>query len=128
MSAGFTALLHLFIVHDWGRAIADFYLKQGDTTSVLNRTLRDADGNVVDVTGATIVFSMMNSAGTVKVNLQSASIVTAAQGAVRYTWASADVDTVGTYRGEFKVTYSGGGIQRFPNDSYIVIEITDNVA
>ena len=107
---------------------ADFYLKKGDTNNVLEATLRDVNGVVVNLTGATVVFSMMNAASTVKVSLAACTIVTAAAGLVSYAWVAADVNTAGTYRGEFQVTYSGGGIQTFPNDSYIEVEITADVA
>lgn len=90
--------------------------------------MRDANGVVVNLTGATVVFSMMDSTGTVHVSLAAVTITTAAAGLVTYSWVAGDVDTAGTFRGEFKVTYSGGGIQRFPNESYIEIEITSNVA
>lgn len=92
----------------------DYYIKQNDTSPDLQVTLKDGDGEAVDVTSSTIVFTM-SAGGVVKVSEQSATIVTASSGVVKYEWAAGDTDTPGTYEGEFEVTFSGGKIQTFPN-------------
>lgn len=50
---------------------------------------------------------------------------------VSYPWVPADVDTNGTFRGEFEVTTSGGGIRTFPvgrtiESNFITIIFTDD--
>ena len=106
-----------------------FYIKQNDTVPPLEVLLKDAYGAPVNVTGATIKFSMrVKPAGTVKVNAQTADIVTAGAGRVKYAWAAANTDTADEYEGEFQVTYSNGGIQTFPNDGFINVVVTDDVA
>lgn len=92
-----------------------FYIKQNDTSPDLQVTLKDGDDAAVDVSGATIVFSMSDIGGIVKVSEQSVTTVTAESGIVKYPWSAADTDTPGTYRGEFEVTFSGGQIQTYPN-------------
>ena len=104
--------------------MADFFIKQNDTSPGLEYTLLP----LTDVTGATIVFSMKNSAGTIIVNRQPVTIVTAATGVVRYPWIAADTATAGNFEGEFEVTFAGGGIETFPNTSNILIRITDDIA
>ena len=90
--------------------------------------LKDAYGAPVNVTGATVKFSMrVKPAGTVKVSAAAATIVTAGGGRVKYAWAAVDTDTADEYEGEFQVTYANGGIQTFPNDSHISITVTDDV-
>jgi hypothetical protein len=109
--------------------MADFYLKKGDTLSAIEITCKDANGVAVNLTGATVKFSMkLTSTGAVKVSLASATIVSATGGIVSYSWAAADVDTAGEYSGEFQVTFSAGGIQTFPNSSDIPISIRADVA
>ena len=108
--------------------VSTFYIKQGDTVPALEVFLKDAFGAPVNVTGATIKFSMrVKPAGAVKVSSQAASIVTAGTGRVKYAWVAANTDTADEYEGEFEVTFSNGGIQTFPNDSHISIVVTDDV-
>ena len=107
-----------------------FYIKQNDTASFLTRDLKDAFGAPVNVTGATVKFSMrVKPAGTVKVDDQEEVIFTDGTGRVRYEWNSGDGDTntADEYEGEFQVTYANGKIQTFPNDGHIPIVITDDI-
>jgi hypothetical protein len=107
-----------------------FYIKQNDTASFLTRDLKDAFGSPVNVTGASVVFSMrVKPAGTMKITRQDGVIVNAGIGRVRYEWNSGDGDTntADEYEGEFQVTYANGKIQTFPNDGHIPIVITDDV-
>lgn len=65
----------------------------------------------MDLTGATVTFSMENAAGTNKITNATARITDAPGGVVRYEWASADLDTVGSYTGQFKIVFVDGGIE-----------------
>jgi hypothetical protein len=106
-----------------------FYIKQNDTASFLTRDLKDAFGAPVNVTGATVKFSMrVKPAGSIKVDAQLAVIVTAGTGRVRYEWLAANTDTADEYEGEFQVEYGNGRIQTFPNDGHIPIVITDDIS
>ncbi len=107
-----------------------FYIKQNDTASFLTRDLKDAFGSPVNVTGASVVFSMrVKPAGTMKITRQDGVVVNAGIGRVRYEWASdgSDTNTADEYEGEFQVTYADGKIQTFPNDGHIPIVITDDI-
>ena len=105
-----------------------FYIKQNDTASFITRDLKDAFGAPVNVTGATVKFSMrVKPAGTVIVDDQDAVSVTAGTGRVRYEWTAANTNTADEYEGEFQVTYANGKIQTFPNDGHIPIVITDDI-
>ena len=99
-----------------------FFMKANDTSPDLQVTLKDGDDNAVDVTGATIVFSMAMG-GLVKVSEHSATIVTASSGIVKYSWAAGNTDTPGTYRAEFEVTFSNGKIETFPNSAARKLEV-----
>ena len=105
-----------------------FYIKQNDTASFITRDLKDAFGAPVNVTGAAVVFSMrVKPAGSVKVDEQECTIVTAGIGRVRYEWIAANTDTADEYESEFQVTYANGKIQTFPNDGHLPIVVTDDI-
>lgn len=105
-----------------------FYVKQNDTSPSMLATLQDANGDAVTVTGASVRFHM-RAIGSTNVTVDAAAvIVDAANGIVRYDWGAADTDTVGSYQAEFEVTYADGSIETFPNDGFIKVKITDDVA
>jgi|TARA_Y100001951_G_C11113819_1_gene168969 hypothetical protein len=107
----------------------DFEIKQNDTQPPLEFVLRDANRNLVNLTGATVQFSMRaHPAGTTKVSLQSCTLVEAVAGRGKYPWAAANTDTADVYEGEIKVTFADGGLQRFPGNGYIIITVKDDVA
>lgn len=104
-----------------------FYVKQNDTAPSIRATLKDGDDDAIDLTGASVRFHMRSIGGTSAKVDSAATIVTAASGIVQYDWVAADTDTVGTYQAEFEVTYSDTRIETFPNNGYIVVEITDDI-
>ena len=98
-----------------------FYIKQNDTKPVLRARLLDSAGNVVNVTGATVVFSMrVRPGGATKVDKQACTINT-------YPFTATDTNTADRYEGEFQVTFSDASVQTFPNNTYIDITVTDDV-
>ena len=99
----------------------EFYLKQNNTKPSLAVQLL-TDGSIVNLDGATVKFHM----GTV-VDSQ-ATIVDAATGTVRYDWASGDTAKNGMYEAEFKVTFSDGKVETFPNNGYMFVNIIREVA
>ena len=104
-----------------------FYVKQNDTAPSIRATLKDGDDDAIDLTGAEVRFHMRSIGGTSAKVDSAATVVTAASGIVQYDWVAADTDTVGTYQAEFEVTYSDTRIETFPNNGYIVVEITDDI-
>lgn len=105
-----------------------FTIKQGDTSPAILATLDDADGNAVDITGASVRLHL-RSYGSAQTYLDvAATIVTPASGLVRYQWSEGDTDTPGVYEAEFEVTYDGGAVETFPNANYRIIEIVRQIA
>ena len=85
----------------------------GDLRTVLPVTLKQPDSNgdlqVVDLTGKTVTFKMVNAAdGTTKISATGTgvSVVTAASGTVNYDFSSGGVDEAGVFWGTFIVTES----------------------
>jgi hypothetical protein len=104
-----------------------FYIKQNDTGPAMLAILQDANGNAINLTGASVRFHMRSVGGGNPVVDAAATVVTPISGIVRYNWAAADTDTVGTYQAEFEVTYADASIETFPNDGYIAVQIIDDI-
>lgn len=110
----------------------DIYRKKSDT-SKLRVTLID-DNGPIDLTGATVTFTMTSTAGTVKVNKQACVVldqtVTANRGVVTYAFTSLQTNTTGKYYGEWQVTLSNGEVLTIPSapDPYVFIHIQNTLA
>ena len=105
-----------------------FYIKKNDTSPSMLAELKDGSDVAIDLTGATVRFHMRRIGSDLVVTDQPCSIVTALSGLVRYDWSASDTDTIGSYQVEFEVTYSNFSIETFPNNKYIEVEITDDIA
>lgn len=93
--------------------MADFDIGKGDLLPVIEGTLLE-DGSPVNLTGATVLFRMVNASGVVKV-AAAATVVGVLTGDVEYGWAGTDTDTAGTYQAEWEVTFTGVKPLTFPN-------------
>ena len=112
-------------------AARQFKIRQGDTKDDLEVTLRDAVEDAVDVTGATVKFSMWGARDhRIKIKEGSVTLVTPSSGIVKYVWQDGDTNQDGDFEGEFEVTYSGGDIQTFPNtrSNVLTIDIERQIA
>lgn len=108
--------------------MSDFTIKRNDLRPVLERTLKDSSGNVVDLTNTSVDFHM-RAAGNEELKVDSAATVTDATGGiVEYRWSSGDTDTTGVYESEFEVTFADGTPETFPNSEYITVTIHDDIA
>jgi hypothetical protein len=105
-----------------------FFLKRGDTGPALQRQCLDEAGDPLNITGATVRFSMRARGGDVVVNRAAASIVDAATGIVRYAWQAADTDEAGAFDAEFEITYLDGSVETVPNAGMIEVTITGDIA
>lgn len=97
-----------------------FKIKQGDLLPVLEVQLvtLTSDGEVEgpqNLTGSTVVFTMRNKrTNEIKVNEQSATVVDALTGMVKYEWSGNDTNIPGSYYGEFEATFGAKPLS-FPN-------------
>ena len=107
--------------------MADFSLKQNDTWPPLNATLTDANGPI-DLTAATgVKLILAPTGGGATIVNAACTIVSAVAGTVRYTWTTGDTTTIGTFKGEFEITWTGGKIGTVPNEGYFTVEILDDL-
>ena len=102
-------------------------IKQNDTSPPFTATLRDGDGEVVDISGATVKFLMRNRlTRALKVD-GVASVVSGSGGTISYTWASGDTDTPGTYEVEIEITFSDETVATWPSDGYHELSVLDDL-
>ena len=104
-----------------------FFIKQNDTSPVIEEYLRNADGSALDVSASTVVFHMRDGFGTVKVS-SPATIVNGPQGWVRYSWIAADTNQAGTFYREWQVTLPSGRIVTTPNYTDYPVQISTDIA
>ena len=107
--------------------MADLTIKQNDTWPKLEATLSDANGPV-DLTAATSVKFIMRKVGGTPIVTGTGAKKSppGVDGVVTYTWIAADTSVVGSYEGEFELTFPGG-VETFPNEGYFTIEIVDDL-
>lgn len=106
--------------------MATITIKTGDTDPPVEVTLKDDDGVVVDLTGATVKF-IVSKRGVAPIVDGAATLVDAAAGSVRYLWTAADTAISGVYMAEWQITWPGGGIQTVPSDGYDTVHIRDDL-
>ena len=104
-----------------------FSMKQNDTSPAIAAYLLDQDENPIDLTACTVRFIMRKRGETNYKVYQTVTIVDEDTGRIRYNWDAADTDEAGTFDAEFEVTYSDGTIETFPNDTYVTVNILDDL-
>lgn len=107
----------------------DFSIVEDDTSPSFDVVLLDGFEQPIDLTGATVVFSMrLKPAGAVKVNAGTMGAVgNAVDGRQIYVFTDSDTDTPGIYEGEVKATFANGKKRRIPPEGYIEVFVKDNV-
>jgi len=107
--------------------MADFTIKQGDILPVLTYSVVTDAGAAVNLTTATgVKFVMRAITATAPTTNATATVVTAATGAVSYSFTGIDSATAGHYQGQFIVTWPAGQ-QAFPTTGYLDISIEENI-
>ena len=108
---------------------AHYFLKTGDDGLTIRTICQDATGAAVDLSGASVAFHMapINGSGTPAIAAAGVNENSTATGQVAYTFA-APINQAGLYLGEFEITFGGGAIQTYPNGSYILIAVSEQVA
>jgi len=100
-----------------------------DTESPIEDTLQaqQADNSTtdVDISGFNEVEIHISKPGGAIDDTTSGNVRVddAANGKVAYDFAQGDLDVTGTYRYEWEVTFSGGGVETFPGDGFGEIKV-----
>lgn len=104
-----------------------FTIRQNDHGETMTSTLTDATGAVVNLTGATVKLVASPIRGGAKIVNAAATITDAVNGKVSYTWQAVDTAVNGEYVATWKVTFSGGAVESFPNAGYVTVYITPDL-
>lgn len=101
--------------------MADFYLRTGDVLPVLQATLQDANGNIIDLTTAVSVKFRMEQPGdgAAPVVNAAATVLVAQEGSVEYQWQPADTANAGDFDAFFQIFWPGS-----PNQAQTVPNMT----
>lgn len=106
-----------------------FAVKQGDTLPIIRSTLKDGDGEPLNLTDVTVRFAMRPLASTtITVDAPATVVGDPEDGIVEYFWQPGDTDIAGVSLGEWRVTYSGGELLTAPNDQPIVVTASPTLA
>jgi hypothetical protein len=96
-------------------AIEKFIIRQNDLLLPIDYICRGSTG-VVDLTGCTVRFRMVDMITKIVKVDASATIVDALTGAVRYSWQLGDTDTSGVFDAFWVVSFPGSRPLTFPNN------------
>jgi len=108
--------------------MATVRVKQNDRRPVVVATLTDSTGGAIDLSTASGVKFVMKSAtaSTAKIDT-AATITTATDGIVTYSWAAGDTDTTGTYDAEFEIDWGSNIYETIPTKNYLTVEVIDDL-
>lgn len=111
---------------------ASLILKLGDTyppvETVLESTVSGAFAPI-DLTSAEKIYFIMKLLGipVLKQECVKPGGGFDSSGLVVYKWKTGETATVGLYRVEYEIRWTGGGIQSVPNENYDTIEIQEDL-
>ena len=90
-----------------------FNITAGDKLYALQFTLKDNDGNALDLTGATGTFRAQFETGTALAVQRAITLVTPASGICKYIVQAGDFDTPGRYYAEIEVLFTTTEVSTF---------------
>lgn len=107
--------------------IEDLYIKRNDLQPKYYMQVKDGDGNVVDITGATIKTTMLSFADDSEkfkhTDGTGIALEDAANGKFSYQWQAGETDTAGKYKIEFEINPASGGKFTVPAEDVAVVYI-----
>jgi len=102
-------------------------IKQDDTQPAMKVRLKNASGNAVNLTGASVQVAIQHYSQPDIKFLRDAYTQDAITGEVWLVWQPEETETPGLYQIEFRVTYQDGNRETFPNDGYLLVNILERI-
>lgn len=103
----------------------DTYMKTGDTVPALSTQLKDRNGNVVPLVGASVLVTVRNLATGTLLLARFAKIDTVASTAT-LEWAAGDLAEEGDYKVEWRATIDGQG-QTYPTRGQHILHLESSL-
>lgn len=108
--------------------MADWNVKQGDTSPAITSTLKNTDGSTINLAGATVKFVMRPQSSTSPTVNAGATITNTTNPAnVQYTFTATDTATPGQYMATWIVTFADSSVMTFPTDGYLEVVVEENI-
>ena len=101
-----------------------FQIKRGDTSPSIKYELIPAD---ITLAGASVRFQMENRARQTVIDRPATIDQNTEPPIVSYAWQQGDTDIAGDYDAEFRVEFSDGSIETFPNCGFISVGICRDI-
>ena len=108
-------------------ASSDFIIRRGDVRPVLTDALKNPDGTVAVLTGATVRFVMRAQTALAPSVNAVATVVSGPAGTVSYTFTATDSGVAGRFMGEWHVTFADTSTATFPPDGYLEIAVEEDL-
>lgn len=92
--------------------ISTLYIKRNDLQPYYYARVADSTGTAIDLSGATVRFTMKDvDSGVLKISptTTGVTVTVAASGLVQYQWAAGNTGSIGIYAIEFEITPALGG-------------------
>lgn len=99
-----------------------FFIKKDNTKPAIQFQIKNPDGTARNLTGSALFF-YMKKGGTLKVNAGVCTPINASQGIYEYRWVAADTNESGQFRAEVRID----GVETYPTDGYITVEVIDDL-
>jgi len=99
-------------------------IKQGDTRHAIQATLKNTNGDPVNLTGTTVRF-FMGKVG--QIVIENDARQTEVPGEVWYVFNEGETDVPGFYNVEFRVTYADGKVETFPHNQTLKLRIHERI-
>ncbi|MCK5624936.1 hypothetical protein KAI04_03790 [Candidatus Pacearchaeota archaeon] len=107
--------------------VQSFKIKKNDTQPVISATLQYNDGTAINLTEATDIHFNLGNLQYEPLTSGACIITGSTTGQIEYRWEGVtDTGSVGTWFGEFQVTFGAGSILTLPNNHDLKIEVFED--
>jgi hypothetical protein len=102
-------------------------IKRNDTHPPIEATLKDANGDPIDLTGAAVKFIMKKTGAVTPILSTAMTIVSPTEGTIKYEWEAGTTAIAGLYEFEFEITFADTSKLTVPNAEYERLRILEDL-